>query len=174
MTTIKFNLKKKKTGKSIINSNTKNRCNTFLNKAKLAIYMKNGLDIKDAAKLCNISEYQLGILRSDPEFEELINFCSVNCELIHLKNIGEAGNMGAWQASAWMLERKFPDKYSKKDTVRHEYEVKLMSFQKVILSIINDLDPQIRQIVMQKLRSVNVESEVNEINIENANLLNGN
>ena len=173
MTIAKFNLKKNN-GKNIIDSKTKERCTKFLTKAKLVMYMKRGLDIKDASKLCNVSEYQLGILRSDAKFEELIGFCSANCELTHLQNITEAGSMGAWQASAWVLERKFPDKYSKKDTVRHEYEIKLMSFQKVILNVINELDPHIRQIVMQKLRSINVESEINEIQMADAVQLEGN
>jgi hypothetical protein len=148
-----------------LDSNAKNRCNKFLNKAKLAMYMKQGLDIKDAAKLCNINDYQLGLLRSDPEFEELIEYCGANCEFTHLKNIEEAGTMGAWQASAWVLERKFPDKYGKRDTIKHEYEVKLMSFQKVVLNVINELDPNIRQIIMQKLRNYNVDEQVDAINM---------
>jgi hypothetical protein len=133
--------------------------------------MKQGLDIKDAAKLCNVSEYQLGLLRSDIEFEQLIEYCAADCEKTHINNIAEAGKMGAWQASAWMLERKFPEKYAKKDTVKHQYEFKFQSFQKVILGVINGLDPHIRQIIMQKLRSANVEAELMEIQQQDANLI---
>lgn len=162
----RFNLKKNGNGNGNscqLDTAAKNKCATFLTKAKLAMYMKQGLDIKDAAKLCNVSEYQLGILRSDVEFEQLIEYCSADCEKTHINNISEAGKMGAWQASAWMLERKFPEKYAKKDTVKHQYEFKFQSFQKVILGVINGLEPHIRQLVMQKLRSANIEAELMDI-----------
>lgn len=170
----KFKLKKAGNGTKnncSLDAKTKNKCQSFLTKAKLAMYMRRGMDVKDAAKLCGISDYQLGMLRSDPEFEHLIEYCAADCEQEHLNNIGSAGSLGQWQASAWILERKFPDKYGKKDTVRHEYEVKLMSFQKVILNVINDLDPSIRQLIMQKLRNINLESEVHTIQTDDQPLL---
>jgi len=164
-TKFKLNKLKKKTDTCSMDFNSKNKAKIFLTKAKLAMYMKRGLDIKDAARLCNVSDYQLGLLRSDPDFEQLIEYCMANCEHEHLNNINSAGELGQWQASAWMLERKFPDKYGKKDTVRHEYELKMLSFQKVVLNIINDLDPSVRQLFMQKLRNLNVESEVHDIKL---------
>lgn len=157
----KINLKNKKT---ICKSNLKsNKGATFLVKAKLALYLQKGISIRDAAKLCKVGDYQLGVLRSDPEFEDFIECCSLNCEHNHLKNIDDAGKLGQWQASAWFLERKFPEKYGKKDTIRHEYEIKLLSFQKIMLGVINELEPNVRQQIMQKLRTVNVTSEVNDI-----------
>ena len=160
----KFKLSKtKKETTCSLDSKAKDKCQSFLTKAKLALYMKHGLDIKDAAKLCNVSDYQLGMLRSDPEFEQMIEYCSANCEQTHLSAISNAGTAGQWQAAAWILERKFPDKYGKKDTIKHEYEIKMLSFQKVILGVINELDPKIRHQIMQKLRNINVESEISEI-----------
>jgi hypothetical protein len=167
----KHNGKEKEQDSCKIDSDSKDRCLKFLTKAKLAMYMKRGLDIRDAAKLCNVSEYQLGILRSDPEFEEFIDFCTVNCELNHVSNIETAGSLGQWQASAWLLERKFPEKYGKKDTVKHEYEIKLLSFQKVVLNVINELEPSMRQLIMQKLRNVNVENEINQIEMGDGSLI---
>ena len=35
----------------------------------------------------------------------------------NLFNIQNASNNGTWQASAWLLERKYPDKYGRKETV---------------------------------------------------------
>lgn len=170
---IKFKLNKSGNGTKKdsckLDDNGKSKAKTFLIKAKLAMYMKRGLEIKDAAKLCNVSDYQLGLLRSDPDFEQLIEYCAADCEHEHLNNIGAAGELGQWQASAWILERKFPDKYGKKDTVRHEYELKMMSFQKVILGVINDLDPSVRQLIMQKLRNINLENEVHEIQMGEPN-----
>ena len=159
----KFKLNKAEKGTCKLDTKAKDKCQSFLTKAKLALYMKRGLDIRDAAKLCRVSEYQLGMLRSDPDFEQLIEYCSADCEQTHLNAISDAGTMGQWQAAAWILERKFPDKYGKKDTIKHEYEIKMMSFQKVILNVINELDPKIRHIIMQKLRNINVESEIYDI-----------
>lgn len=153
----------------LINGDAKRRrIKSFLVKAKLAIYMEQGIEIEDAAKLCGLSPMQLGTLRSDPEFEEFVDFHSVKCEQIHLNNIKEAGELGQWQASAWMLERKFPDKYGKKDTVRHEYEVKLHSFKKLMLDVINTLEPNIRQMIMQRLRTINIEQEAHQIAVNNS------
>ena len=135
----------------------------FSQKLKLAMYMKRGLDVKEAAKLLRISEYQLGILRSDPEFEDFIAACSARCESTHLNNIHIAGKLGAWQASAWVLERKFPDKYGKKDVVRHEYEMKFMSFQKIILGVVNKLPSDVKQIFMKELRNINLAEEMDDI-----------
>ena len=150
------------------NKKVNEKCMAFALKVKLSTYLQQGLDIKEAAKLCKITDYQLGVLRSDPEFEDFISYCSSECEMGHLNNINTAGSSGQWQASAWILERKFPDRYGKKDTIKHEYEVKLLSFQKIILNVINDLDPNVRQMIMQKLRNINLESEMQEISFDGA------
>ena len=57
-----------------------------------------------------------------------------------------------------MLERLYPEKYGKKDTVEHKYEVKLVTFQNVVLSIINQCAPQLKQKIMQELKKVDVEN----------------
>ena len=68
--------------------------------------------------------------------------------------------MGQWQASSWLLERLYPDKYGKKDTVRHEYELKLNSFIKLVFNVINELDSHTRSSIYGKLRDLDVQSEV--------------
>jgi len=171
-TNLKDKLNKFKSGKHKTEDKCKtinNKCMAFALKVKLSTYLQQGLDIKEAAKLSKITDYQLGVLRSDPEFEDFIAYCSSECEMGHLQNINTAGSSGQWQASAWVLERRFPDRYGKKDTIKHEYEVKLLSFQKIILNVINDLDPNIRQTIMQKLRSINLESEMQEISFGEPN-----
>ena len=129
-------------------------------KARLCMYMEKGLDINDAAKLCDISPYLLSILRKDLDFEEMIERCQIKCEMSHVDNITDAGNAGLWQASTWYLERRLPHKYGKKDLIKHEYEFKLNSLLSVIFKAINELDPHIRHAVMQKLREVDIDTEV--------------
>lgn len=138
-------------------------------KGKLAIYLERGLTIEDAAKLVGVTKYKLGVLRSDPEFEEFIEQCSAKFEYDNLANIKEAGDMGQWQASSWMLERMYPEKYGKKDTIRHEYELKLNSFMQLIFNAVNSLDAHHRSAIYAKLRELNVETEV--ISMERVNEL---
>jgi hypothetical protein len=133
--------------------------NTLI-KSKLCLYMERGLSIDDAAKLVGVSKYKLSVFRSDPEFEDFVQACSLKCESDNLGNIKEAGDMGQWQASSWMLERLYPDKYGKKDTIRHEYELKLNSFMKLVFSVINSLDPHVRSSIYAKLKELDVDSEV--------------
>ena len=132
--------------------------------------MEKGLDIEDAAKLCDISPYMLSVYRSDPEFEEFVQTCRVKCEESNLDNVKDAGDAGMWNASAWILERKFPDKYAKKDTVRHEYDVKVSSFIQLIFKAVNALEPYIRQTVLQKIRELDVDGEIIQMQQQN-NLL---
>jgi hypothetical protein len=46
-----------------------------------------------------------------------INKSEANAVVRNLFNIQNASNNGTWQASAWLLERKYPDKYGRKETV---------------------------------------------------------
>lgn len=134
--------------------------NDSLLKGKLCLYMERGLSLEDASKLTGISKYKLSVLRCDPEFEDFVSYCSVKCEADNLGNIREAGEMGQWQASSWLLERLYPDKYGKKDTIRHEYEIKLNSFIQLVFNAINELDSHIRSSVYGKLRDLDIQAEV--------------
>lgn len=51
------------------------------------------------------------------EFLESVKRARAEAEAFHLKNIREAGDTGSWQASAWWLERSFPDRWGRKDRV---------------------------------------------------------
>lgn len=153
--TVKYNLKKKQ----------KNG-NSLLLKAKLILYLERGLTIDRAAKLSGLTKEELDCLRLDPEFEDIIENSEIRCEFNHLNNIKNAGDMGAWQASSWMLERLNPERYGKKDVIKHEFEFKLQAFQKIIIQIVNDLPPQIKHLFMQKLRSLDVDSKVIDLQQE--------
>jgi len=58
-----------------------------------------------------------------------INKSEANAVVRNLFNIQNASNNGTWQASAWLLERKYPDKYGRKETVNiidnDKYDVEL-------------------------------------------------
>lgn len=134
--------------------------NDTILKDKISLYLERGLPIEDAAKLTGTSKYKLNVLRCDPEFEEFIQVCTIKCESNNLGNVKEAGDMGQWQASTWLLERLYPEKYGKKDTVRHEYEIKLNSFMRLVFGVVNELDPLTRSSIYGKLRDLDVQQEV--------------
>lgn len=141
--------------------NKKNYNKDYMIKSKLAMYMQKGLTINDAAKLVDVSDYKIGILRSDPIFEDFIQKCQIRFEYGHLENLKAASDLGAWQASAWVLERTRPDKYGKKDTIRHEFEMKYLTFKKIMIDVINTLDVSTRKKIMQRIRQVETDKYSN-------------
>ena len=84
-----------------------------------------GAYIEDACVFAGISSRQFRRWRElaeqgvEPYAEkwEEINNSESQAIVRNLFNIQNASNNGTWQASAWLLERKYPDKYGKKDTV---------------------------------------------------------
>ena len=54
------------------------------------------------------------------EFFEEVKKAEAIAESVHIKNIKDAGKSGIWQADAWMLERRYPEKWGKKEQVKQE------------------------------------------------------
>ncbi len=84
-----------------------------------------GAYIEDACIFAGISSRQFRRWRElaeqgiEPYAEKWseINKSESQAIVRNLFNIQNASNNGTWQASAWLLERKYPSKYGKKDTV---------------------------------------------------------
>lgn len=121
-------------------------------KGKLAHYLSLGLSIEDACKLSNCNKDKLEVLRLDSKFEEFIQECMLRNKEDYLQSIKDAAKGGYWQAAAWFLERKHSDEFGKKDLVRHEYEIKIKTFQKILIDVINQEAPEIRARLMKRLR----------------------
>lgn len=121
-------------------------------KAQLARYLTVGLTLEEASKLVGAKSRLIGSLRSDPEFEEFIQKCTIENKTKYVEAIRLASDNGYWQAAAWYLERKFPEEFAKKDIVKHQYEVKLMTFQNVVLNVIEAIDPKLRMEVLRRLK----------------------
>ena len=51
----------------------------------------------------------------------------------HVGNIGMAADNGVWQASAWLLERKYPEEYGRREKI--EMNMKLDELVKVLGSV---------------------------------------
>ena len=91
-----------------------------------------GSYIEDACRYAGISSRQFRTWRSladdgvEPyasKWEEVRNAESVAI-ISNLANIKKAGQDGSWQASAWLLERKYPDKFARRDKVELQTENK--------------------------------------------------
>ena len=64
-----------------------------------------------------------GAAKQDPlcvKLSDTIEKALAESELRDINRIDKAAEKGAWQASAWRLERKFPKKWGRKEIVRHE------------------------------------------------------
>jgi len=121
-------------------------------KIKLAHYLNLGLSIEDACKLTNCKKDKLEELRIDPEFEDFIQGCGLKNKEEYLQSIKDAAQGGYWQAASWFLERKYPEEFGKKDIIRHEYEIKIKTFQKILIDIINQESPDIRARLLKRIR----------------------
>tara|TARA_R110002020_G_scaffold275776_1_gene490981 strand:+ start:1119 stop:1613 length:495 start_codon:yes stop_codon:yes gene_type:complete len=84
-----------------------------------------GAYIEDACNFAGISSRQFRRWRElaeqgvEPYAERWgeINKSESQSIVRNLFNIQNASNNGTWQASAWLLERKYPEKYGRKETV---------------------------------------------------------
>lgn len=129
-------------------------------KKKLERYLNLGLDINEACKLSNITRMKLEELRINPEFEDFIQKCMTHGEVKSLESIHKASSNGYWQAGAWYLERKYPERYGKKDLFKAEYEAKLEVYKKVLLGILEDLEPSLKYKFLARLNTCDVETSI--------------
>lgn len=54
------------------------------------------------------------------EFSHAVEKAMAEAEMRDLSNIGAAAGRGEWQASAWRLERKFPDRWGRRTKIEAE------------------------------------------------------
>ncbi len=82
--------------------------------AEIAGYISSGLNRTDSVVLANISyETFCAWTKEHLEFSEAIKQAEIRFKQIHIHRIAKAGET-VWQASAWLLERKFPDEFALK------------------------------------------------------------
>ena len=52
------------------------------------------------------------------EFFEEVKKAEAIAESVHIANIKNAGKSGVWQADAWMLERRHPEKCGRREQIK--------------------------------------------------------
>lgn len=78
---------------------------------KLLSAIASGLTEKDACSIVGVGRSTLHTKKvNEPEFREKVRQANVAFKLKHLQNITEHANKW-WQASSWLLERKFPEEF---------------------------------------------------------------
>jgi len=105
--------------------------------SRLSQAISVGAYIEDACVFAGISSRQYRRWRElaeqgvEPYAERWVEIQKSEAQAIvrNLFNIQNAANSGTWQASAWILERKYPEKYARKDFVQitegSDYDVEL-------------------------------------------------
>ena len=95
---------------------------------KICEYVRQGLTYEIAARAAGISESTFYRWRERGErarsgkfreFWEALKRAEAEAEQRLVERI-LAASSDTWQAAAWMLERRYPDRWGRKDRVRHE------------------------------------------------------
>lgn len=82
---------------------------------KLCQAIELGATYKLACQYAGISEATFYAWKADDlEFLEAINKAEGKGAVSHLARIKQASTDGNWQASAWILERRYPDEYGRR------------------------------------------------------------
>ena len=78
--------------------------------------LRTGNYMQVAAELAGISKDTLyEWIKADADFADAVKEAQASAEALHISNISRAAFDGTWQASAWWLERRFPDRYGRQD-----------------------------------------------------------
>jgi len=81
--------------------------------------VEDGLTYQDAAALAGINRHTLTAWRKTyPEFADALERAESEFVRHHISNITAAADKGTWQASAWLLERKFPAEFALRAELR--------------------------------------------------------
>jgi hypothetical protein len=96
---------------------------------RIANHLRLGAYIETAVAVCGINKENFyewsrkGARKEDPLCEALVyavEKAQAEAEQRDLLRIDKAAEDGSWQASAWKLERKFPRKWGRRDTLTME------------------------------------------------------
>ncbi len=88
---------------------------TFYDAVKTAARARERCDKDDTLKLTNEERRLIGFL-------DAVAKAQAESEMRDLATITEAALRGVWQAAAWRLERKFPEKYGRREGASAESE----------------------------------------------------
>jgi hypothetical protein len=86
------------------------------NRDRILMLLRAGNYQKEAFTAAGISaDTFYSWMKEDPEFSEAVQKAESEAVAFHMAQIMKASQGGAWQASAWYLERKHPDRFGRQD-----------------------------------------------------------
>lgn len=97
---------------------------------KIVAFVRAGSYVETAASASGISKNTFydwlrrgaaqdkGIYR---DFSDAVEKALAESEIVDVDRIGKAAKDGQWQAAAWRLERRFPDRWGRSDRYRLEH-----------------------------------------------------
>ncbi|MFA6728968.1 MAG: hypothetical protein WCS17_12265 [Prevotella sp.] len=92
-----------------------------------------GMPLKFAAEAVGITEqtFYNWLKRGETEskgqffeFNEHVKECQAKAVQLHLKLITKAASEGSWQASAWILERRHPSEFGRREKIELDAKMK--------------------------------------------------
>jgi transposase len=137
---------------------------TLLTKAvaeDLKTYILRGLDEEQACNLAGIAHitYSKWLIKY-PQFKEFIRRVKAQVEFETLEHIQTAAGGGIWAAAAWFLERKYPQKYGRRDVLKQQIFHVHQTFIKMVLNVINDADPALRAKIVNDLKAKKIDLDI--------------
>jgi hypothetical protein len=117
-----------------------------------------GLTDEQACELVGVGYRTFALwLQKYPLFKEFIRRCKAQVEFDALEYIQDAMGGGTWAAAAWFLERKYPQRYGKRDVLKQQIYSVHMEFVRVVLDIVNEEDPEIKTRILNKLKAKKID-----------------
>jgi len=94
----------------------------------LLLRIQEGNFYEDAYALAGIPESTFYEWKKNhPEFLEAIKKADIICKSLHIKNIKKHSDK-QWQASAWYLERRYPNEFRERKEFEHKGKLTLEEF----------------------------------------------
>jgi len=128
-----------------------------------------GMPLKFAAEAAGISEktFYLWMDRGDKEekgqYHDFFIYCN-NCKSravqLHLKLITKAATDGAWQASAWILERRHPEEFGRRDKIDAHIDG---SMKHEITDPEKMTDEELQQAIKDELRKISTAGYIQDV-----------
>jgi transposase-like protein len=128
--------------------------------------IEQGATYEMAAASAGIHRDTLHAWRSrDPAFSDALKAAEARGVLACLSRIQQAANDGQWQAAAWILERRYPADYGRRDRVQMEHsgsvDVRVLAdLRGAILAAVPDAAT--RQRIVEALAALDAPTETHE------------
>jgi transposase-like protein len=124
---------------------------------KICESVAQGLPYQHAAALAGINRHTLTAWRKTyPDFADALEQAESEFVRHHIGNITAAADSGTWQASAWLLERKFPAEFALKAELRlnqdEEPDSKVADYEEIFTE-----NPKLRKMGIELFRAIEEE-----------------